>query len=171
MMRAEDMEKSKRRNESVQQGRQDQPHVTEPLDVSAPAGLGSNLATGISGNQNNGELKMSNNPEAKYYKANNTCQIDAETKEKLLDHLDEHGAVSLLTSAKLGQYAGCFLEEIKGAIAGESALIAPVAAADDSTGNQDGTASPADEATEAPAAMRVRLQTGRRMTSYRQGRS
>ena len=166
-MRAQDMEKSKRRDESVQQGRQDQPHVTEPLDVSAPAGLGSNLATGISGNQNNGELKMSNNPEAKYYKANNTCQIDAETKEKLLDHLDEHGPVSLLTSAKFGQYAGCFLEEITRAIAAEPALIAP-AEADDATGNQDAAASTADEATESPAAMRGQLQTRRRMTSYRQ---
>ena len=169
MMRAQDMEKSKRRDESVQQGRQDQPHVTEPPDVSAPAGLGSNLATGISGNQNNGELNMSNNPEAKYYKANNNCQIDTETKEKLLDHLEEHGAVSLLTSAKFGQYAGCFSKEIERAIAAESVLIAPVA--DDSTGNQDAAASPADEVTASPAAMRVRVKSGRRITSYRQGRS
>ena len=168
MMRAQDMEKSKRRNESVQQGRQDQPHVTEPLDVSAPAGLGIDLATGISGNQSKGDLNMSNKPEAKDYKATNTCQIDAETKESLLKHLDEHGAVSLLTSAKFGQYAGCFLEEIERAIAAESALIAP--AAGDSTGNPDAAASPADEAIESPAAVRVRLQTGRRMISYRQGR-
>ena len=99
----------------------------------------------------------------------NNCQIDAETKESLLKHLEEQGAVSLLTSAKFGQYTGCVLEEIERAIAAESVLIAP--AADDSTGNQDGTASPADEATESPAAMRVRVQSGRRMTSYRQGRS
>ena len=168
MMRAQDMEKSKRRNESVQQGRQDQPHVTEPLDVSAPAGLGIDLATGISGNQNKGELIMSNGSEVKDYKATNNCQVDAETKEKLLDHLEEHGAVSLLTSAKFGQYTGCVLEEIEKAIAAESALVAP--AADDSTGNQDAAASPADEATASPAAMRVRLQTGRRITSYRQRR-
>ena len=100
-------------------------------------------------------------------KATDNCRIDAETKENLLKHLDEHGAVSFLTSAKFGQYTGCFLEEIKGVIAAESALIA--SAAGNSTGNPDGTASTADEATEAPAAVRVRLQTGRRMTSYRQG--
>ena len=111
---------------------------------------------------------MANRPEAKDYKATNTCQIDAETKESLLKHLDEHGAVSFLTSAKFGQYAGCVLEEIEGAIAAESALIAP--AAGDLTGNHEAAASPADEATETPAAMRVRLQTGRRMVSYRQGR-
>ena len=96
------------------------------------------------------------------------CEVDAETKESLLKHLDEHGAVSLLTSAKFGQYTGCVMEEIEGAIAAESALIAP--AAGDSTGNPDAAASPADDATESPAAMRVRLQTGRRMISYRQGR-
>ena len=168
MMRAQDMEKSKRRIESVQQGRQDQPHVTEPLDVSAPAGLGSNLATGISGNQNNGELIMSNGSEGQDYTATNKCQIAPEIKEGLLKHLDENGPVSLLTSAKFGQYAGCVLEEIEGAIAAESALIAP--AAGNSTGNPDAAASPAGEATESPAAMRVRLQTGRRMVSYRQGR-
>ena len=111
---------------------------------------------------------MANRPEGKENKAINNCQVDAETKESLLKHLDEHGAVSLLTSAKFGQYAGCFLDEIEKAIAAESALIAP--AAGDLTGNQDAAASPADDAIELPAAMRVRLQTGRRMISYRQGR-
>ena len=111
---------------------------------------------------------MSNKPEVKENKGTNNCQVDAETKESLLKHLDEHGAVSLLTSAKFGQYAGCFLDEIEKAIAAESALIAP--AAGDSTGNPDAAASPADDATESPAAMRVRVQTGRRMISYRQGR-
>ena len=106
----------------------------------------------------------------KYDRTRNECQIDAETKESLLNHLDEHGAVSLLTSAKFSQSTGCVLEEIEGAIAAESALIVP-AAAGDSTGNPDAAASPADEATESPAAVRVRLQTGRRMISYRQGRS
>ena len=101
-------------------------------------------------------------------KAINNCQVDAETKESLLNHLDVHGAVSLLTSAKFGQYAGCFLDEIEKAISAESALIA--SAAVDSTGNQDAAASPADDAIELPAAMRVRLQTGRRRISYRQGR-
>ena len=101
-------------------------------------------------------------------KAINNCQVDAETKESLLKHLDEHGAVSLLSSAKFGQYAGCVLEEIERAIAAESALIVP--AAGDSTGNPDAAASPADDATESPAAMRLRIQTGRRMISYRQGR-
>ena len=101
-------------------------------------------------------------------KAINNCQVDAETKESLLKHLDEHGALSLLSSAKFGQYAGCVLEEIERAIAAESALIMPPTAGD-ATGNPDAAASPADEATESPAAMRVRVQSGRRMTSYRQG--
>ena len=112
---------------------------------------------------------MSNGPEAKDYKATNNCQVDAETKESLLKHLDEHGAVSFLTSAKFGQYTGCFLGEIEKAIAAESALIMP--AAGDLTGNQDAAASPADDAIESPAAVRIRLQTRRRMISYRQGRS
>ncbi len=111
---------------------------------------------------------MSNRQEAQDYKITNNCEMDAGTKENLLKHLDEHGPVSLLTSAKFGQYAGCFLEEIEKAIAAESALIAP--AAGDSTGNPDAAASPADETTESPAAVRVRVQTGRRMISYRQGR-
>ena len=104
----------------------------------------------------------------KDYKIITNCQVDAETKESLLKHLDEHGAVSLLTSAKFGQYAGCFLEEIEGAIAAESALIAPAAV--DSTGSQDAAVSPEDDAIESPAAVRIRLQTGRRMIRYRQGR-
>ena len=103
----------------------------------------------------------------KDYKIITNCQVDAETKESLLKHLDEHGAVSFLTSAKFGQYADCVLEEIDRAIAAESALIMP--AAGDSTGNPDAAASPADEDAESPAAMRIRLQTGRRMVSYRQG--
>ena len=111
---------------------------------------------------------MPNRQEAQDYRITTNCQVDAETKESLLKHLDEHGAVSLLTSAKFGQYAGCFLDEIEKAIAAESTLIA--SAAVDLTGNQDAAASPADEAAESPAAMRVRLQTGRRMISYRQGR-
>ena len=102
------------------------------------------------------------------YGVSDNCQVAGEIKEGLLKHLDEHGPVSLLTSAKFGQYAGCFLEEIERAIAAESALIA--SAADDLTGSQDGTASPADEATESPAAMRVRLQSRRIATSSRQRR-
>jgi len=167
MMRGQDMEKCKRRNESVQQGRQDQPQVTEPSDVPTPAGLGVNATPNTLENQIKGELIMANRPEAKENMATHNCQIDAETKESLFKHLDEHGAVSLLTSAKFGQYAGCFLEEIKGVIAAESALIA--SAAVDLTGNQDAAESPADDASELPAAMRLRIQTGRRMISYRQG--
>ena len=102
-------------------------------------------------------------------KAINNCQVDAETKESLLKHLDEHGAVSLLTSAKFSQYTGCVLEEIERAIASESAAADAVSAVD-SIGNPDAAASPADDAAVSPAAMRVRLQTGRRITSYRQRR-
>ena len=115
---------------------------------------------------------MSNKPEAKDYKITTNCEMDAETKENLLKHLDEHGAVSLLTSAKFGQYAGCFPEEITRAIAAETATPIAPTAADDSSETQDKTApAPADEATESPAAMRVRLQARRIITSYRQGRS
>ena len=102
------------------------------------------------------------------YGVSDNCQVDAETKEGLLKHLDEHGPVSLLTSAKFGQYAGCFLEEIEKAIAAESALITPDA--DDSTERQEAPPTPADEATESPAAMRTRFQSRRIATSYRQGR-
>ena len=102
------------------------------------------------------------------YRASDNCEVAAEIKEGLLKHLDEHGPVSLLTSAKFGQYAGCFLEEIERAIVAESVVLA--SAADDLTGSQDGTASPADEATESPAAMPARLQNGRRRIRYRQGR-
>ena len=112
-----------------------------------------------------GELAMGEHRENK---TAGDCQLDADIKETLLKHLAEHGPASLLTSAKFGQYAGCFLEEIERAIAAESTLIA--SAADDSAGNQDGTASPADEATESPAAKRVRLQSRWIATSYRQGR-
>ena len=87
------------------------------------------------------------------------CAVDAETKESLLKHLDEHGAVSLLSSAKFSQYTGCVLEEIERAIASESTAADAVSAVD-SIGNPDAAASPADDATESPAAMRVRLQTG-----------
>ena len=74
------------------------------------------------------------------------CQLDADIKKTLLKHLAEHGPVSLLTSAKFGQYAGCFLEEIERAIVAESALIA-TAAAYDSAEKREAAASPADEAT------------------------
>ena len=84
----------------------------------------------------------------KYDRTRNECQIDTETKESLLKHLDEHGPVSLLASAKFGQYAGCFLEEIERAIVAESALITPDA--DDLTEKQEAAASPPDEATESP---------------------
>lgn len=51
---------------------------------------------------------------------------------------------------------------------GLSALIAPPAG--NSTVNPDGAASPADEANESPAALRIRLQTRSRMISYRHER-
>ena len=54
------------------------------------------------------------------YRVSDNCEVDAETKESLLKHLDEHGAVSLLASNKFGQFAACFLEEIDGAITAES---------------------------------------------------
>jgi hypothetical protein len=71
--------------------------------------------------------------EDKGYKLTTNCELDADTRETLLQHLAEHGPASLLTSNKFGQYAGCFPEGITSAIAAESALTAS-AAADDSTG-------------------------------------
>ena len=109
---------------------------------------------------------MSNRLEGKDYTATNTCQIDAETKESLLKHLEEHGPASLLASNKFGQYAGCFLEEVERAIVAESVVLA--FADDDPSETQDETAP--DKATESPAAMRARPQTRRIATSYRQRR-
>ena len=97
------------------------------------------------------------------------CQIEADTRENLLQHLAEHGPASLLTSNKFSQYAGCFPEEITSAIAAESALAASAAAVD-LTGNRDAPPTLAEEATESPAAMRARFQSRRIATSYRQGR-
>ena len=113
-----------------------------------------------------GELTMEEHRENK---TADDCQLDADIKETLLKHLDEHGPVSLLTSAKFGQYAGCFLEEIERAIVAESVVLA--SADDDPSETQDETAPAPDEATESPAAMRTRLQTRRRITRYRPGRS
>ena len=101
---------------------------------------------------------MSNRQEAQIYRITINCQLDAKIKERLLKHLEEHGPASLLTSAKFGQYAGCFLEEIETAIAAESTLIA--SAAVDLTGSQDGAPSPADEATESPTAVGFRRTHG-----------
>ena len=103
-------------------------------------------------------------PEDKGYKVTTNCELDAETKESLLKHLDEHGVMSLLTSSKFSTHVDCLLSEIKQAIAGERESVIQDAS------DPDKTAPPADDATESPAAVRVRLQTGRRMISYRQGR-
>ena len=107
------------------------------------------LANSTLGTKIKGDLNMLNKAETRDYKVTNNCQVDAETKESLLKHLDEHGPVSLLTSAKFGQYASCILEEIESAIAAESPLLAP-AVADGSGGSQEAMASMADEASESP---------------------
>ena len=96
------------------------------------------------------------------------CQLDADIKETLLKHLAEHGAVSLFASKKFGPNLGCFLEEIERAIVAESVVLA--SADDDSAERQEAPPTPVDEATESPAAMRVRLQTRRIATSSRQRR-
>ena len=111
---------------------------------------------------------MSNRTELQDYKVTNNCEVDSEIKEGLLKPLDEHGPVSLLTSAKFGQYAGCFLEEIERAIVAESVVLA---SADDDPSETQGETEPApDIATESPAAVRVRLQSRRIATSSRQWR-
>ena len=102
-------------------------------------------------------------PEDKGYKVTTNCELDADTREHLLQHLDEHGVMSLLTSSKFSTHVDCLLSEIKQAIAGERESVIQDASEPEKTG-PDGT-------TESPAAMRVRLQTGLRMTSYRRGRS
>ena len=102
-------------------------------------------------------------PEDKGYKVTTNCELDADTREHLLQHLDEHGVMSLLTSSKFSTHVDCLLSEIEQAIAGERESVIQDASEQEKTGP--------DEATESPAAMRVRLQTGRRMISYRQGRS
>lgn len=112
---------------------------------------------------------MLNRPEAQEHKITTTCEVDADTRESLLKHLDEHGAVSLLTSARFGQYAGCFLEEVERSTVAESVVIA--SAADDSTGNQSAPPPPADAAIASLATMLVRVQTGCRIVSDKQGRS
>ena len=101
-------------------------------------------------------------PEDKGYKVTTNCELDADTREHLLQHLDEHGVMSLLTSSKFSTHVDCLLSEIKQAIAGERESVIQDASEPGKTGP--------DEATEPPAAVRVRLQTGRRMISYRQGR-
>ena len=100
------------------------------------------------------------------YRLSDNCEVDFDTKESLLKHLEEHGPASLLASNKFGQYAGCFLEEIERAIVAESVVLA--SADDDPSETQDETAP--DKATESPAAMRARPQTRRIATSYRQRR-
>ena len=102
-------------------------------------------------------------PEDKGYKVTTNCELDADTREHLLQHLDEHGVMSLLTSSKFSTHVDCLLSEIKQAIAGERESVIQDASEQEKTGP--------DEAIESPAAVRIRLQTGRRMISYRQGRS
>ena len=102
---------------------------------------------------------MSNREEGKDYTATNTCQIDADTKESLFQHLEEHGIMSLLTSHKFAPFVSCVVKGIGEATAETDTPIAPPAA-DDSIGNQEAADPPADEATESPAAMRGRRTHG-----------
>ena len=54
--------------------------------------------------------------EGKEYKSTDNCEVEADFKESLLKHLDDHGVVSMLSGAKFGKYCGCFWEEIQDAI-------------------------------------------------------
>ena len=103
------------------------------------------------------------------YKVTDNCEVDADTKESLVRHLEEHGIVSLLTSHKFAPFVSCVVKGIGEATAETDTPIAPDAD-DDSIGNQEAAAPTADEATEAPAAVRARFQSGRRLTRYRPGR-
>ena len=49
------------------------------------------------------------------------CQVNAQTKGSLLQHLEEHGIMSLLTSQKFAPYFGCLIKEIgEGIIAADA---------------------------------------------------
>ena len=133
------MEKSKRRNESVQQEHQGQPHVTEPPDVSAPAGLGVNLTANTLGKQNKGDYEMENLNN--YNQIQNNCAIDAATVKDLLDHLGVHGLMSLVVSRKFAPYFSCVLREIDKAITEVDTPVAPNAV--DGTGESRDAAAPA----------------------------
>ena len=135
------MEKSKQRNESVQQGRQDQPQVTEPPDVPTPAGLGSNLATGISGKQSKGEFKMENMEKGNQIQ--NNCAIDAAPVKDLLAHLGVHGLMSLVVSRKFAPYFSCVLRELDKAITEVDTPVAP-RAGDGNGESRDAVASAAN---------------------------
>ena len=103
-------------------------------------------------------------PEDKGYKVTTNCELDADTREHLLQHLDEHGVMSLLTSSKFSTHVDCLLSEIEQAIAGErESVILDTSEPDAADPGPVGT-------TESPAAMRVRVQGRRITTSYRQGR-
>ena len=93
------------------------------------------------------------------YKVTDNCEVDADTKESLVRHLEEHGIMSLLTSHKFAPDLSCVVKGIGEAMAETGTPIAP-AGADDATGNQEAAAPPADEATESPAAMRTRPKPG-----------
>ena len=104
------------------------------------------------------------------YKVTDNCEVDAATKESLVQHLEEHGIMSLLTSHKFAPFVSCVAKELGRAMAETATPIAP-AEADDSSETQDKTAPAPGETTESPAATRLRLQARRITTSYRQGRS
>ena len=103
------------------------------------------------------------------YKVTDNCEVDADTKESLGRHLEEHGIMSLLTSHKFAPFVSCVVKGIGEATAETDTPIAPDAD-DDSIGNQDAAAPLADEATESPAALRARFRSRRIATSYREGR-
>ena len=99
----------------------------------------------------------------KYDRIRNQCQIAPEIKEKILAHLDAHGPASLLLSTKFAPLIGCFLDQIGIAMTGE---WAPAIRADI---EQDAPASPADEATESPAAVGFRRVSKRVAVTYGKG--
>ena len=84
------------------------------------------------------------------YKVTGNCEVDAATKESLVQHLEEHGIMSLLTSHKFAPFVSCVAKELGRAMAETATPIATTTAID-LTGNQEATASMADDATESPA--------------------
>ena len=100
----------------------------------------------------------------KYDRIRNECQIAPEIKEKILEHLADHGPSSLLLSKRYSPLISCFLDEIESAMTDE---WTPAIRADI---EPDATASPADETTESPAAVGFRRVSKRAAVSYGPGR-
>ena len=99
------------------------------------------------------------------YRVSDNCEVDADSLEDMLKHLADHGPSSLLLSKRFSPLISCFMDQIEIAITGE---WAPAIQADI---ERDAAASPADDATESPAAVGFRRVSKRVAVTYGQGRT